>query len=421
MNLVVVGLNHRTASVDVRERLAFPEGSQGLAAGRIKTLPGVLECLVLSTCNRVEVYAVLEDGVDGHSRIIRFLSEQRNVPEEELSGVLYCLGTEEAVRHIFRVTSSLDSMVVGEPQILGQVKEAYSQASDAKATGALLHRLFHRAFSVAKEVRTGTSIAAHAVSVSYAAVELGKKIFTTLEGKHAMLVGVGEMGELAARHLLSAGVSRLHVTSRTVERAARLAESLGGVPLPFDQVYDTLTGTDIVICSAAAPRYIIGPEKTAEVMRARNGRPMFFIDISVPRNIDPRINDIDNVYLYNIDDLEAVVEENIGERRKEAEKAEAIAEKEAGEFIQWLERMETIPVIKTFKERLERIRKKELEKTLARWKGLTPRQKEALDSLTSAIVKKILHAPASRLKESTEEDMFLYIEVLKKLFSLDEK
>ncbi len=421
MNIIVVGLNHRTAPVDIRERLAFPEKMQGLTAEKIKTLPGVLESLVLSTCNRVEVYAVLDEGVDGHSRIIRFLSDHHKIPEMDLVKYLYCLSTEEAVRHVFRVTSSLDSMVVGEPQIIGQVKEAYTQASEIKATGALLHRLFHRAFSVAKQVRSETSIAAHAVSVSYAAVELGKKIFTTLEGKSALLVGAGEMGELAAQHLQAAGISKLLVTSRTIERAARLAETLRGTPIPFDQVVPSLAGMDVGICSAAAPRYLILPEMATEAMRARNGRPMFFIDISVPRNIDPRINDIDNVYLYNIDDLEAVVAENLTVRRKEAEKAEAIAEKEAREFIQWIERLDIVPVIKMFRERMETIRRKEMEKTLSRWKGLTPKQMEAVDSMTSAIINKILHTPVTRLKESGEDDMVLYIDALKKLFKLDEK
>jgi len=421
MNLIVVGLNHRTAPVEIRERVAFPEDAQGLVAEKVRSLPGVLESLVLSTCNRVEVYAVMEKGVDGRSRIVKFLSEHHKVPAEELYRHVFCKSNEEAVLHIFRVTSSLDSMVVGEPQILGQVKEAYSQASERKAAGALLHRLLHRAFSVAKQVRTETSIAAHAVSVSYAAVELAKKIFSTLEGKSAALVGAGEMGEIAARHLLSAGVSKLVVTSRSLERAMRLADTLKGVSIPFEELYSSLVDIDIAICSAAAPNYVIVPERITEVMKARKGRPMFFVDISVPRNIDPMINNIDNVYLYNIDDLEAVVAENINERKREAGKAEEIAGREAKEFMGWLDRVDVVPVIRSFKEKVERIRKKELEKAMARWKNITPKEREALDSLTSAIVKKILHRPVTQLKESKEEDMILFVEALKKLFSLDDK
>jgi len=420
MNLIVVGMNHRTAPVDVREKLGFPEGAQGAAAEKVKALPGIRESLVLSTCNRVEVYAVLDEGVDGHSRIIRFLSDHHGVPLEEISKYFYSMSTEEAIRHIFRVASSLDSMVQGEPQILGQVKEAYAQATERKATGAFLHKLFHRAFSVAKEVRSKTSIASYAVSVSYAAVELAKKIFGILEGKSAVLVGAGEMGELAARHLISAGASKIAVMSRTYERAARLAETLKGVPLPFDHLVSYLREVDIVICSAAAPHYIILPDKVNEAMRLRKGRPMFFIDISVPRNIDPRINDIDNVYLYDIDDLEGVVADNVAERKKEAEKAEAIAEKEAEEFIQWLEHLDVVPTIVTLKKKIEKMRRKELDKTLSRWKNITPRQKEALESLTAALVKKILHTPVSKLKENKEGEAILYIEALKKLFDLDE-
>ncbi len=420
MNLIVVGMNHRTAPVDVREKLAFPEGAQGVAAEKVKALPGVRESLVLSTCNRVEVYAVLDEGVDGHFRIVRFLSDHHGVPVEEISKYFYSMSTEEAIRHIFRVASSLDSMVQGEPQILGQVKEAYAQATERKATGAFLHKLFHRAFSVAKEVRSKTSIASYAVSVSYAAVELAKKIFGILEGKSAVLVGAGEMGELAARHLISAGASKIAVMSRTYERAARLAETLKGVPLPFDHLVSYLREVDIVICSAAAPHYIILPDKVNEAMRLRKGRPMFFIDISVPRNIDPRINDIDNVYLYDIDDLEGVVADNVAERKKEAEKAEAIAEKEAEEFIQWLEHLDVVPTIVTLKKKIEKMRRKELDKTLSRWKNITPRQKEALESLTAALVKKILHTPVSKLKENKEGEAILYIEALKKLFDLDE-
>ena len=420
MNIIVVGLSHKTAPIEIRERLAFSESSLKEALHRVKELPEIREGLIISTCNRVEIYANSGDNAPGPPRLRKFLSEYHQIPLEQIQEYLYSFTEQEAVCHLFRVACSLDSMVVGEPQILGQVKKAYQDALEHRATGGILNRLFPRAFSVAKKVRTETGIANHAVSVSFAAVELTKKIFESLEEKVVMLIGAGEMAELAARHLKSNGVREIVVTSRTYRRAEKMAEEFQGTPLPFDKFYNFLDKADIVICSAAAPHYLIRPEKMEEVMKARKNQPMFFIDISVPRNIDPEINNIANVYLYDIDDLEKVVAANIKERQKEAIKAEEIVKKEVRQFYQGLENLEVVPVIKSLKEKMEGIRKKELEKGLSHLKGLSPEQRRDLEALTSSIVNKILHDPITQLKkQESEEDDSLYLEVTRKLFNLE--
>ncbi|UCD83838.1 MAG: glutamyl-tRNA reductase [Deltaproteobacteria bacterium] len=420
MNVIVVGLSHKTAPVEIRERLAFSEPSLEEALRRIRELPGIRESLIISTCNRVEIYANSVDSAQGPPQLKKFLSEYHQVPLEQIQDFLYNYTEQEAIHHLFRVACSLDSMVVGEPQILGQVKKAYQDALDYRATGGILNKLFPRAFSVAKRVRTETGIANHAVSVSFAAVELTKKIFESLEEKVVMLVGAGEMAELAARHLKNSGIREVFVTSRTYQRAEKMAEEFQGTPLPFDKFFNFLDKADIVICSAAAPHYLIRPDRMEKVMKARKNQPMFFIDISVPRNIDPKINDIANVYLYDIDDLEKVVEANIKERQKEAIKAEEIIRAEAKQFYHWLENLEVVPVIKSLKEKVEGIRKKELEKSISQLKGLSPEQIETLEALTSSIINKILHDPITQLKkQECEEDDSLYLEAARKLFNLD--
>ncbi len=420
MNIIIVGLSHKTAPIEIRERLAFSESSLEEALHRVKELPEIREGLIISTCNRVEIYANSSDNAQGPPRLSKFLSEYHQIPLEQIQKYTYNYTEQEAVHHLFRVASSLDSMVVGEPQILGQVKKAYQDALEHRATGGVLNRLFTRAFSVAKKVRTETGIANHAVSISFAAVELTKKIFGSLEEKLVMLIGAGEMAELAAKHLKSNGVREVLVTSRTYQRAEKMAEEFQGTPLPFDKYFDFLDKVDIVICSAAAPHYLIRPDKMEKVMKARKNQPMFFIDISVPRNIDPEINNIANVYLYDIDDLEKVVAVNIKERQKEAIKAEEIVKREVRQFCQGLENLEVVPIIKSLKEKMEGIRKKELEKSLSRLKELSPEQKEALEALTSSIINKILHDPITQLKkQESGEDDSLYLEVTRKLFNLD--
>jgi len=318
MNLIIVGLSHKTAPVEIREKLSFPSQTIGEPLNRLCTSYEINEGVIISTCNRVEIFAVTQDIEKGLRQVKRFISDYHNIPMEGLDEHLYTYTSEDAARHIFRVASGLDSMVLGEPQIFGQVKDAYGYALQHRTAGVIINKLFHKAFSVAKRIRTETKIGSSAVSISYAAVELAKKIFGTLEGKSVMLIGAGEMAELAAKHLLSNGVQEIIVANRTYERAIEMAKGFNGTPIMFREFPHYLKRVDIVIASTAAPKYIIRPEQIDEVIKERKNRSMFFIDISVPRNVDPLINKIDNIYLYNVDDLQGVVEANLKERAKEA-------------------------------------------------------------------------------------------------------
>jgi len=309
--------------------------------------------------------------------------------------------------------------VVGEPQILGQLKQFYARAASVGATGTVLHRWFHKAFSVAKRVRTETGIAGRAVSVSSAAVELAKTIFDHLEGKTAMLIGTGKMGELAARHLLANGVGSLIATNRTFERAVELARALQATPVPFDQFPRYLPMADIVIGATAAPGFVLGEQAVQEALRERKGRPMFCIDLSVPRSFDPRINGLDNVYLYDVDDLARVAEENLGERAREAEKAEHIVTEEVESFWRWLGHLEVVPTIVALRDKVEAIRLGELQKTLGQLKELPPRERQAMEAMTTAIVNKILHTPIARLKQQDKRSEAFYLDALRRLFDLE--
>jgi glutamyl-tRNA reductase len=310
-------------------------------------------------------------------------------------------------------------MVVGEPQILGQLKEFYTRASSIGATGAVLHRFFHKAFSVAKRVRTETGVAGRAVSVSSAAVELASKIFDHLEDKTAMLIGAGKMGELAARHLMAHGVGGMIVTNRTFDRAVEVAREFQGTPVPFERFAKYLPMADIVIGSTASTGFVLTEPVLSEALRERKYRPIFCIDLSVPRNFDPRINEMDNVYLYDIDDLGQVAEDNLEERAKEAEKAEHLVGEEVETFWRWLEQLEVVPTIVALRQKVEAIRRGELQKTLSSWKDLSDAEREALDSLTSAIVNKILHTPITRLKQKDQRTEAFYIDATRRLFDLE--
>ncbi len=322
MNIIVVGLSHKTAPVEIRERVAFAPTAMEKPLRQVAALPGISEGLIVSTCNRVEVYAVSREAEAGIAHLRHFMADYHGLPTEELDSHLYDYQGEAAIQHIFRVASSLDSMVIGEPQILGQIKTAYGYAAEFKTAGLILNRLLHKAFSVAKRVRTETEIASNAVSVSFAAVELARKIFDSLTDKTVLLIGAGEMCELAARHFMNNGVAKVHVTNRTFERAQKLADEFGGKPILFDNFVDHLPQIDIVLTSTGAPNFILGHKTIEEVIRRRKYKPMFFIDIAVPRDIDPRVNAIENVYLYDVDDLQGVVQANLKERHKEAKKAE---------------------------------------------------------------------------------------------------
>jgi glutamyl-tRNA reductase len=421
-SIVIVGLNHRTAPVEVRERLAFPADSIGRALRELVQLEDIVEGIILSTCNRVEV-CVLAGGESyrGASAVKEFLSSHHCIPRDELNGYLYHYDGEEAVKHLFRVSSSLDSMVLGEPQILGQVKDAYGFAAEFRTIGPILDKFYTKAFSVAKRVRTETKVASSAVSVSYAAVELAKKIFGNLKDKTVMLIGAGEMCELAARHLLSAGVKGIMVTNRTFERAVKLAEEFDGTPVRFDELSHHLKTADIILSSTGAPHFILRKEDVEEVIRIRKNRPMFFIDMAVPRDVDPDANQIDNVYVYDIDDLNNVIETNLEERQKEAARAEEIVAGEVRNFFRWLEAQQVTPTIVMLRRKFEEVKNAEVAKAIAMLGAEDAKTKKVVESLASAILNKVLHPPISALKKDVDgRDVTELVATVRELFDLPE-
>ena len=421
MDIIALGLNHRTAPVEIRERVSFSGDALEEPLRSILSLPSIKEDMILSTCNRVEVYAAVRSFDEGIHDLKGFLSDLPRIPRKQLEKCLYVYRGEEAVRHVFRVAASLDSMVVGEPQILGQVKSAFSEASHYHAAGTILNRLLHRAFTVAKRVRTETKIGNRAVSISFVAVELARKIFGDLQDKAILLVGAGEMCELAARHLITHGVSRVTVTNRTPQGAQELAQIFDGRTIPFDQLLEALKAADIVISSTASPHYVIHYSDVARVIRARRNRSMFFIDIAVPRDVDPRVNSIENIYLYDIDDLQGVAEANIKDRKKEASKAEEIVEREVKRFCQWYESLETTPTVRLLRSKLEAIRQKELRKAYAALSLSSEKERTVLDALTSAIVNKILHDPITLLKRVDQNSSSeILVDSIRRLFRLEE-
>jgi glutamyl-tRNA reductase len=371
MNLLLVGVNHKTAPVALREMLASLIPDVAEAYQSLKACPAFKELLLYSTCNRVEMLCVTEDPPGAEAAVKGFFSRHPEVPQGALEESFYVQQDRDAVHHLFRVASSLDSMVVGEPQILGQMKAAYRQATEHNATGAILNRLLHKSFSVAKRVRRETGIGDHAVSVSYAAITLGRKIFGTLEGKSVILLGAGEMAESALEHLRGQGVARITVANRTLERGLALAERFGGEAVSLEELEAQLLAADILISSTGSPQYLLTRDQVKAAMRRRKQRPLFLIDIAVPRDLDPSINDLDNVYLYNIDDLKEVVEFNWQQRRQEALKAERLVGAETLKFLNWLHTLQVYPTIIALKEKAERICQAELKKTQANLGPLT--------------------------------------------------
>jgi len=419
MAIVVVGLNHTTAAIAVRERLAFSDTTLAESLARFYP-PEVTELVILSTCNRVEMYMQTADVDASVASCVAFLAAYHDVPPGQFTSHLYQFSDLEAVRHLFRVAASLDSLVLGEPQILGQVKAAYLAAQAAERTGIIFSQLFERALSVAKAVRSETGISDHAVSVGYAAVELAKKIFESLQQRTVMVLGAGDTAELAARHLINHGVTRVFIANRTAERAERLAQELQAKAIPWAAFPEHLAYTDIVISSTSAPHTIIDPGMLREAIRARRHRPMFFIDIAVPRDIDPAVNTLENVFLYDIDDLHNVVQENRRERQREALAAEALVGQEVRHFQQWLAARDAVPTIVALRQRAEAIRLQELDKALARLGPLDERQRRTLEALTSGIVNKLLHAPTVYLKRSSPEGQVRdAVQLVRHLFDLD--
>lgn len=422
MSIVVVGLSHKTAPVEVREKLSFPEAVLPDALKTLMQYEGITESLILSTCNRVEIYVCALDSAKGVEQIKKFISDFHNLSPESLKQSLYVHVDAEAVRHTFRVASSLDSMIVGEPQILGQLKDAFDLALKAKTTSVVLNKLLQKAISVAKRVRTETRIAENAVSISFAAVELARKIFGGLEGKTVMLLGGGEMAELAAKRLQHNGVKSVLVANRTFERAVELANEFNGSAVRFEEFPAEMVMADIVLCSTGAPTYVIRHDMVSKALKGRRNKPVFLIDISVPRNIDPEINKLDNVFLYDIDDLQGVVASNIESRAKEAEKAEELIMQEVETYLQWESSLDAVPTIVELREHVEDIRRRELDKTLSQLNGMTVDQRRAIEAMSEAIVNKIVHAPIVTLKQAAStpesDDVF---DFARKLFDLDKE
>ncbi len=419
MNFQLIGVNHHSAPVEVRERLAIPESRLPEALKRLVQHPGIEEAMIISTCNRVELLAQTKNGT---ADLRGFLREYFQFQPDELSPHLYEFHAREAIHHVFRVTSSLDSMVVGEPQILGQMKEAYATARAVGAVHSQLDLLLTRAFAVAKRVRTETAVGSSAVSVASVAVELAKKIFGSLNGKSVFLVGAGKMSELAARHLIAHGAASIFVANRTYDRAIRLAQKFDGQAIEFSRLYDTCDRADIVITSTGAPHAIFRREHGEAFLSRRKNRPMFFIDIAVPRDVDPDMNKVDGIFVYDIDDLQQAVSAHVADRRKEAERAEEIITSEVERFQSRLQTLDVVPTIVSLQDHLETIRQAEIDRVRGRLGQLSPEQELAVETLTRGIVNKIMHTPISTLKTAAREsEATTVVDLVRRLFNLQEK
>lgn len=406
-SLVLLGVNHNTAPIEVRERLAIPAGRLADATRTLVHQPGIREGLILSTCNRVELVTVQEDSNEPVSKVdlLRFLHEYFSVPPGEIQPHLYEFREREAVRHLFRVASSLDSMVVGEPQILGQVKESYTVAREVGAVSGNLDGLLQRAFTVAKRVRSETQIGSSSVSIASVAVDLATKIFGSLDGKTVLLVGAGKMSELAARHLIQQGASSILVANRTQARAEKIAEQFAGPrvhteAVVFDDLYAQAPRADIVITSTGAPQKLFGASHGQHFLHQRRNRPMFFIDIAVPRDVDPRMNEVEGCFVYDIDDLQQVAQANLADRTREAEAAENIVSREVDKYQQRVQSRDAVPAILALQQNAEAIRAAELEKMQSKLAGLNPQQRDAVEVLTRALTAKLLHPQLVALREA---------------------
>lgn len=422
MKIVAVGLSHKTAPVALREKLSFTEAEVPACLEQLTALASVQEAAILSTCNRVEIFFAATDADLAVNDVTAWLGETRGIGLEDLEPHLYAHTEEEGIRHGFRVAASLDSQIVGEPQILGQMKQAYHLATESKCSGTVLGKFFHRTFQVAKRVRTETSIAENPVSISYAAVELSKKIFGNLEEKACLLIGAGEMCELAARHLVGNGVKEVLVTNRTFARAEEFARTFDGEAFPLEALGENLHRADIIVSSTGATTYLVDPKMATDALKRRKQAPMFFIDIAVPRDLDPAIGEVDSAFLYDIDDLGQIVEANRKGRDTAAQQAEEIIAAEVVGFSKWLLSLNVAPTIVEMRETIESIRKTEIRKALDGLPGLSTEERKRVEQMGRLIVNKILHTPTVALKQlAGRGDGDLYVDAARKLFGLDEK
>lgn len=403
VHLIVVGLNYRTAPVEMRERFALSEQEMPLALEGLKQTTGILEGVIVATCNRTELYAVVDRAqLCGHY-IRAFMEQWFKISRKEFNSHLYMYEDDRAVEHLFRVTSGLDSMIIGETQILGQVRDAFFLAQEQKATGTLFNRLFKQAITVAKRAHTETSIGENAVSVSYAAVELGKRIFGRFDDKKVMIVGAGKMSELTAQHLHSNGAKEVFVVNRTLEKAQELAEKFQGTAMSMDDAIDRLKDADIIISSTGAEKFVITKKQIEAAMVARKKKPLFLIDIAVPRDIEPSCGDISNVFLYDIDDLEGIVETNVAKRRKEAAIIERMIAEEQEVYQLWYATLGVSPVIRALQEKAAAIQETTLDNLLRKLPELDERQVKVIRKLTKSIVNQVIHDPILRIKELAAE------------------
>jgi glutamyl-tRNA reductase len=419
MNLALIGINHRTAPVEVRERMHIPESRLAQAVSDLIHREGIREGLILSTCNRVEVVTSAEDSVDAEPIMQQFLADHHQFDLGPYQRFFYHYQQQEVARHLFRVAASLDSMIVGEPQILGQLKRAYALAREAGGLNGSLKEIVNQALAVARRVRRETALGSAAVSVSYAAVELAKKIFGSLEGKTVFVIGAGKMSELAAKHLLRSGARAIYVANRTYERAVELAAAFRGTAIAFEQLFEHLPKADIVISSTGAPGYVVNKADAARILSARRNRPVFFVDIAVPRDIDPLVNELDNTFVYDIDDLGQVVEANKKQREREAVWAEEIVQEEVQRTMRRLASRDLVPTIVALEDRLNAIRAAEIERYNSRLGNLTPEQRQAVDALTRGIMNKILHGPITELKSGAgQPEQVALVRLVRKIFGL---
>ena len=420
LDIVLLGINHNTAPIELRECIAFTEDQSKSALHALMRKTFIKEALLYSTCNRVEVLVVTDDGARAEAETKNFIAEFNQIPLEQFENALYVHKGNEAVRHVFRVAASLDSMVVGEPQILGQIKAAYRTATDEKTSGVILNRLLHRTFFVAKKIRSETGIGDRAVSISYAAVELARKIFDVLEGKKVLLIGAGEMAELAVEHLIRCKVNPVWVANRTFENGVELATQFNGQAIRFEEIPEILETVDIIISSTSASEYVIRPDQVKGITRKRKNRPLFFIDIAVPRDIDPDINRLSNAYVYDIDDLKGIIDENIEDRHKEAVKGERIVDEAVIRFREWYESLDVVPTIIALRKKMTAIAEAELKKTLQA-SMISEQEARAVRKMAESLINKILHDPTRFLKRNgMREDKSIYIDSVLKLFKLDE-
>ena len=418
MKIFAIGVNYKTAPVEIREKLAFSNEEYNEILKALISLNSVYEVCVLSTCNRVEIYGITDNEEELKLEVLKALSSFSNIPEDVLEKHMFFYFDDKAIRHIFRVSASLDSMVIGEPQIVCQFKDSFQKAKELKTARHILTRLFDKALNVSKKIRTSTGISKRAVSISYAAVELAKKIFGDLSDKNVLLIGAGEMAELAAKHLHDLGVKHIFVANRTFEKAVELADRFSGTPIKFEKFPEFLPEMDIVITSTGARKPIITKESFKSVMKKRKGEPVFIFDISVPRNVSEDVNELEDVYLYNIDDLKDVVDKNLEERKLEAARAEFIIDEEVRKFEKWLSQIKVAPTISKVRNFAEEIKNYQLEKLFNQMPYLNEKERENIELAVNAIINKLLHRPTAYIKDKAHsENAEEYIKIFEEMFS----